>query len=156
MPDFKCTRCGKVKPITSFSVRSAIKRGHRSSCKICDNEYYNVNHTSLLEKKRKYNKRPEVIARNKRLQDWYSAHKTNNARKVKPHKWSSLKYYPSVSAAVYRAKKTGALIKPAACEHCEIVTEKLQAHHDDYSKPLEVNWLCIKCHMEKHGKHARK
>lgn len=34
------------------------------------------------------------------------------------------------------------------CEVCG--KEKSQAHHDDYSKPLEVRWLCTKHHAEHH------
>lgn len=36
---------------------------------------------------------------------------------------------------------------------CEICGEVLsQAHHDDYSKPLEIRWLCISHHREHHAK----
>jgi hypothetical protein len=36
---------------------------------------------------------------------------------------------------------------------CEICGEVLsQAHHDDYSKPLEVRWLCRLHHREHHAK----
>ena len=27
---------------------------------------------------------------------------------------------------------------------------RCQAHHDDYSKPLEVRWLCVTCHAAHH------
>lgn len=33
-----------------------------------------------------------------------------------------------------------------------IGTKNLQAHHEDYSKPLDVRWACRKCHLESHGK----
>ena len=36
-------------------------------------------------------------------------------------------------------------IKP--CEVCEGLAEK---HHDDYTKPLEVRWLCREHHLELH------
>lgn len=49
---------------------------------------------------------------------------------------------------VKRAKRSGKLI-PKDCEHCGD-KEKIQAHHEDYSKPLEVIWLCIPCHHRVH------
>lgn len=36
---------------------------------------------------------------------------------------------------------------------CEVCGEaKVQAHHDDYAKPLDVRWLCLKHHYEHHNK----
>jgi hypothetical protein len=32
------------------------------------------------------------------------------------------------------------------CEICGC--EKVEAHHEDYSKPLEINWLCKPHHVE--------
>jgi hypothetical protein len=33
---------------------------------------------------------------------------------------------------------------------CEICGAEAQAHHDDYSKPLDVRWFCPKHHKEHH------
>lgn len=41
----------------------------------------------------------------------------------------------------------GKMVKPAECEHCS-AGGKLEAHHHDYSKPLEVVWLCKPCHVK--------
>lgn len=55
-------------------------------------------------------------------------------------------------AGVYERK--GALI-PTPCERCN--AEKVEKHHPDYSKPLEIVWLCRPCHLalhreERHGR----
>jgi hypothetical protein len=46
----------------------------------------------------------------------------------------------------------GDLISSDRCEHCgsPAVNYKLEAHHSDYSKPLEVVWLCRSCHTSIH------
>lgn len=37
---------------------------------------------------------------------------------------------------------------------CEVCGKELsEAHHDNYNKPLEVRWLCFKCHREWHRVH---
>lgn len=46
------------------------------------------------------------------------------------------------------AVRRGELVK----QPCEKCGDKAQAHHPDYSKPLEVQWLCREHHMEAHGK----
>lgn len=39
-------------------------------------------------------------------------------------------------------------LAPKPCERCgDLFAEK---HHDDYSKPLEVHWLCRPCHLALH------
>ena len=51
----------------------------------------------------------------------------------------------AVSSAIQRGK----LIKSVFCEECGLPAET-EGHHPDYSKPLEIEWLCRKCHVEKH------
>jgi hypothetical protein len=50
---------------------------------------------------------------------------------------------------VRRALKTGRLVR-STCEVCG--SQRVHAHHDDYSKPLDVRWLCPPHHQEHHAK----
>ncbi len=57
---------------------------------------------------------------------------------------------------VESAIRAGTITPRDACETCgESGTFKdgrrsVQAHHDDYNKPLSVRWLCQRCHHEWH------
>lgn len=48
--------------------------------------------------------------------------------------------------AVAYAIKTGRLTRPRVCPGCGRDDTLIQAHHDDYSQPLKVRWLCPTCH----------
>lgn len=50
------------------------------------------------------------------------------------------------------ALKSGKLVKPDRCINCQVFTATLEAHHPDHYKPLEVVWLCRKCHGQVHRK----
>ena len=52
---------------------------------------------------------------------------------------------------VRHAITTGKLLKPDQCEQCSNTTN-IQGHHCDYTKPLDVMWLCSKCHGLWHRK----
>lgn len=54
------------------------------------------------------------------------------------------------------AKRSGkARTQPEACELCAIVMEVLEGHHEDYSKPLDVVYLCNACHNLVHEVHRQ-
>jgi len=70
-----------------------------------------------------------------------------------------VKYIQENKAAyVARYKLSNAVrdgrVKRLPCEFCG--DEKVHAHHDDYSKPLDVIWLCPKCHRRLHAMEERK
>lgn len=53
----------------------------------------------------------------------------------------------AATTAVNNAVRDGRLARQP-CEVCG--KQKAQAHHDDYSKPLDVRWLCTTHHAEWH------
>jgi len=56
--------------------------------------------------------------------------------------------HPEAIKAQHRlhwAKKRGDVTPPERCERCGRKV-RLDAHHPDHSKPLEVEWICRLCH----------
>jgi hypothetical protein len=45
----------------------------------------------------------------------------------------------------YRVRR-GKMVRPDQCSICK-QNKKVEAHHSDYSKPLDVKWLCRQCHF---------
>lgn len=51
------------------------------------------------------------------------------------------------------AVAVGDLVRPVECQRCGVMPTPtadgraaIQGHHHDYSKPLDVEWICAKCH----------
>ncbi len=65
-------------------------------------------------------------------------YKTDNPEKKRAHN------------LIHSAVLLGKLSPPSQCESCG-VKAKLDAHHEDYSKPMEVRWLCRFCHRKEHA-----
>ena len=52
-----------------------------------------------------------------------------------------------------QAINKGIIVRPKSCEKCNRYIP-LHAHHDDYSKPLDVRFLCSRCHWNWHKKNG--
>jgi len=50
--------------------------------------------------------------------------------------------------------RRGLLVRPTECEQCHKICRP-DAHHEDYKKPDQVEWLCRSCHMKRHN-HGKK
>lgn len=92
-------------------------------------------------------KLPHVIRKGSDNPNWKNGVSKNNYHYKKIQK----ERYPEkikTREKTYYAIKTGKLIK----QPCEVCGEiNVHAHHDDYSKPFEVRWLCRKHHRELTG-----
>lgn len=51
----------------------------------------------------------------------------------------------SAAVAVGNAVRDGRLVKAAQCHYCH-GTDEISAHHWNYYRPLDVTWLCARCH----------
>lgn len=132
-----CCRCGLTKALDEF-YPVPHKNKLRSHCKACHNTVSRAwrknNKEQVLLTRQRWMKDPAYRAK---LQRAKNLHLRNNPEKQKAYH------------AVRKALKHGQLIRPEACQKCGAVS-RLHAHHKDYSKPLEVDWLCIQCHELEH------
>lgn len=100
-----------------------------------------------LEKLRAYGREKSREDKSlKRVRKWHK----NNRDRIKPHaaKWRANNKPKRVAhRQVATAIEKGMLTKKP-CEVCGSL--KVHAHHEDYSKPLEIIWLCQKHHAKAH------
>ena len=81
---------------------------------------------------------------------WISGDKAAQIRRNKeryPEKWRA-------TYLLNQAVKKGNIVRPKKCHSCNEIPNKgcIHGHHKDYSKPLEVVWVCCKCHLLLHRK----
>ena len=114
-------------------------------------EYYWKNRTEIRKKVSETNKNPENRKKNnERVKKWNKENPDRvreTARKYNdrnPEKKKAQQY-------VLWALRLGVISKPNQCEDCR-KDKKLEGHHSDYSKYLEVIWLCKLCHAKRHTK----
>ena len=118
-----CFKCNQSKPFTEFYKHSAMGDGYLNKCKECTKVDVRINRRKNQEYYRAYDR-----ARGNRWRDGYEA----DYRKRFPDKYYAQK---TLGNAVRDGK-----VKKEVCFICG--DEKVEAHHPDYSKPLDVIWLC--------------
>jgi len=49
--------------------------------------------------------------------------------------------------------RKGNIKRPHYCSKCGKFGLRIEGHHEDYDKPLEVIWLCRACHRKEHRRY---
>ena len=131
---------GKLKKLTEEDVQEAIKMYRRGMSYEDIGRLYNVTRQAIWDVLRR---------RGVQSRDHLRFGADN-------HFWRGGIYSDrAVQHLVEKAIQKGALV-PQDCEKCGADYEfkdgrnAVQAHHDDYNKPIDVRWLCQPCHHEWH------
>ncbi len=128
--DHRCNTCGGVKPAWDFY------QSNGSHCKSC----------VRARVKARARANPKVHAYD-RARSKTAEKKAAIRKTVKAWRQNNPNAYRA-QTALGNALRDGK-IKRQPCEVCG--AEKVHAHHDDYSRPLEVRWLCPLHHQRHHA-----
>jgi len=131
----ECFKCGEVKLLTEFYKHKGMSDGRLNKCKECakaDVRRHRRENDSVREYDRLRSKRPERKSAARIVSDRW--------RKENPAAYRA-------QTAVNNAVRDGRL-KKGPCEICG--DSEGHGHHADYSRPLDVTWLCPKHHHRHH------
>lgn len=167
----KCTKCLEDKHEDEFKL--ILQRGKRVRQKMCarciaeyKREHYLKNAEKIKEKARQWKiNNPERAKDNNKK--WYERNKESISLKAKEYaskpevksriaerfreyrKEPEFAFKERARSAVNHAIRDGKLVNPNRCSICLSVGYS-EAHHDDYSKELDVIWVCKQCHEDIH------
>lgn len=171
--------CGKIRPISQFNINSLSPDGYKYICRACDKERHE-NHVlsggqekalkdnsdflcrkfQLIFEEEKYYKLcskctfPKLVGdfrKDASSFDGYSSLCKFHTSRNQPDLFETAKL--AAYAILKTALSAGLLLRPDTCEKCKTRAEPIHGHHHDYTKPLDVGWLCTKCHSDWHHSH---
>lgn len=114
--NYMCRSCHQYKPLELFAKSARHFSGYETRCLDCKAEW-----------QRRYNQ----------TRKGKESHLKANRKSAQKHPERIRAYYQ-----VYKAVRRGDLVKPSICEEQNCSNTKVRATHNDYHKPLSVQWLC--------------
>lgn len=140
-----CTTCNEEKSTRFFYKRKNGKYGRYAVCIPCHNKVMHLIHK----------KDPKRVAYQAEYQKKYwhsykpSYPKGARTKYVKRYEAKN-PYKVTAWGMLHEAIRKGLIRKPKRCSRCKKI-KRLDGHHYDYDKPLNVWWLCRKCHKDVHA-----
>lgn len=129
----ECFKCNQAKPLDDFYFHPQMADGRLGKCKECTKSDAAKRSLEKRDYVRDYDHwRQRLPSRRKKKQEYHKLHNQRYPQKAKARQ---------LFANAIRDNK----IKKLPCEVCG---DKAEGHHEDYSKPLEVRWLCFRHHRE--------
>lgn len=151
----RCFKCESVKPLSQFYRHPKMADGHLNKCKTCTKsdvrKNYSVNREYYHEyDQMRFQRDPHRRENNRR---YAKTEAGKRAQAEAARAWISRN--PEKRTAHIRlgnAVRDGRVTKPKSCSRCNTETPSrfLHGHHHDYSKPLDVEWICVNCHAAEH------
>lgn len=131
-----CFKCNTHQALTEFYKHPQMPDGHVNKCKTCNKKDVSENRLANIEKYRAYDReRAKNPERAKSAAEISKIWRNSDSRITMCHN------------KVARAVRRGLLTR-APCSVCG--NKNSLAHHESYSKPLDVVWLCQVHHKARH------
>lgn len=64
-------------------------------------------------------------------------------------RWNAANRHKLQAHAAVRVALRQGKLRRGKCEQCGSL--RCDAHHDDYTQPLKIRWLCRRCHQRLHA-----
>jgi hypothetical protein len=151
---FKCIGCHKILSTSGF-YKEKSKRGHTHYCRECLKGIrgkWRLEHKDEIEQRRIAYLPQHALNMRGYRQSNPEKHRESNRRYFRMHPERRIGKTPEQEKThnlFKSALRSGKLRRPLFCEKCGEFGN-LQGHHSDYSKPLQVEWLCPRCHARLH------
>jgi hypothetical protein len=145
-----CRVCGTVKSEEDFHLAPQSRDGRSNRCKACQSDYfrqYSATHRNQIAEvqARWYDRNRERIIERQRAYYFDNREAAGDARR----RWCDANPEKILADSVARRAIESGKIEKQPCGQCG--NPKAEAHHDDYTKPLDVRWLCRRCHRRHHA-----
>ena len=150
----RCKQCRETLPYDAFYRKDGSKDGYESSCSDCKRERVRSNRSAKSDQYKAYDKaRSKSAHRKDYLAEASTRYRATDKGKINSSKNAQIWKMNNRDKAeahdiVKRALARGDIQRPVRCEKCDKRSPRLQAHHQDHSKPLDVIWLCSYCHNQ--------
>ncbi len=153
-----CPECGQAKPLGGFGISKTGRLGRKRLCKPCLARRERTWRKEHPERVRSWGRRwraKNIASISIRKRKW----RIENREKEREHNRRYRLKHPE-RAKARRAAQTAirqGLLEIGPCENCGLEhveglpRRPIEAHHEDYGRPLEVRWLCRACHTKTHG-----
>lgn len=149
-----CTKCLVEKPLSEYHRDKGMKSGLRNVCKECACQRARE-HLANARSTREGRTKLKLIAqasRAKHREEIRSSARARNSRRYRAgYRYQDDPHKRRARGVLRTAVHEGRIVKPDQCSECGWVG-RVHGHHEDYSKPLEVVWLCAICHGLRHRK----
>lgn len=170
---YVCKKCEEEKSRDHYYKEDKNANGLKLFCKDCYKERsqnHYMNNRSQINEHRKNHRKENNLLINESERYYRRGYRYKNRERIRKYQsdWSkanrlkvreaSIKYankYPERVIANSRlsdAVRYGKIKKPSSCSRCNKKSHKrhIHGHHSDYSKPLDIVWLCVPCHAIEH------